>query len=57
MIESARRLQTDAVLMNEINTKCITFSSDTMKKKLKVLGRNLQLEVANSAQHKIIQNE
>ena len=53
MINSARKLQIDTMLIRKTNVKQILASLEIIRNKLKQLDQNLYLEVANSTRHEI----
>ena len=48
LINRCEKYNIDIILLNETNTKWIVLNRDTMKRKLKSLGREIQIETADS---------
>ena len=48
MIESYERMLIDIMLLNKINTKQTPWNQDKIKQKLRKLGREIHVEIADS---------
>ena len=48
LIDKCEKFNIDIVLLNETNTKWMVPNRDKMKRKLKILGRQIQIETLDS---------
>ena len=57
IIKSYETRLIDIILMNETNTKQTPWNQDKIKKEMKKLGREIQIETANSGKQNLTKNE